>query len=809
MAIGMDVNQLRTDQAQTSLDSLTQAQGTLYVRNGVIQESKHPLGRAFLGLFSKTIRQENKAALDAVQSAVERVYGRELESTGTKINGRGLGAVIDTVKTANRAKMDSFISKMDKEYGRFAQGDTGALAASQTYLQGLAPDEAMEAAQTRILQAEKQDMDRLGARMRNEDLSPEQLMAELSTFPRLKHLLDLDFALGKDFTVGVHTGQVLDQLEDQKGHYNLAGVQDHLRGIKGFEDFNAERFMKVVLAFHDIGKGEAVRQGKDQHEVTVPILKEAMAKLGFPEEQIRLAANLVDNDLLGEWQVGRRHDVSEVRGALRALAQDSGIPMNDFLVMQKLFYISDAGSYTHIREAFMEADSNGKLHFTANKTDALITSIGQQFGEIGEVSAGLLFSRQELANGEKHPIGLFNQDFSGKSYNFYDMADFILANQAQLAEGIEGLPQEFRALAKTRLDEAVEMAQCARVMGADRWTPDHTQGVVVARMEIRNAGISEMLPRTLSGPNGEEVYFGNLEGLASLRGPNSPTDKFYALVDAKGGSSHLLQVMGQCQVVTSWCPTSMALKGYLNQSRSVSEGHYFVAQHDQHGPVTDKPGECYDRFAHAPGEYWTGLNQTLFAPGGRHDNKTVAAVKSTRQDGGFVPTADSKMFDKSVRYQLAMQMEMLANFDFPGNSRVDGQLVIHRVEGQEVLGIYGIDTSQTGSHGIMKRGTYDAGSIICPVLGAGGSEATVQVIPHHRVINSFFLGAQSSTQGGMSGTSVLHTDMQREILFMTDGIETTYVGDGQDLARKFMREYQPPQPAQPSQPQPRPGPVTQ
>ena len=145
-------------------------------------------------------------------------------------------------------------------------------------------------------------------------------------------------------------------------------------------------------------------------------------------------------------------------------------------------------------------------------------------------------------------------------------------------------------------------------------------------------------------------------------------------------------------------------------------------------------------------------------------------------------------------------MEMLANFDFPGNDRTSGQVVIHRVECGGVLAMYGIDDSQPGSHGVMKRGAYDSGSIICPVLGAGGSYATTQIIPHHRVIGSFFLGAQSSTQGPMSGVSILHTDMQREIMFRTDGIETTYVGDGNSLAQQFMRDYQPPPPPGPVQP---------
>ena len=800
MAIELSVQQLRGDQSSASLDSLTGAGGTLYLKDGVIQESKFSLGRAFLGLFSSTVRQENQAALNELRNASTRIYGQTLQEGASKLSGRDLGTFIQAARETNRTRMDSFVSKMQAEYGRFAQGDTAALTASQTYTHGLAPDADMQAAQARIKQAETQELSQLGARLRNEDLTPEQFITELKNFPHFQHLLDLDFALGKDFTIGVHTQQVLGQFESQKGHYDLAGVQTHLRQVKGFENFEAERFMKVVLAFHDIGKGEAVRQGKDQHAVTVPILKEAMAKMGFPEEQIRLAANLVDNDLLGEWQVGRRHSVTEVRGALRGLAQDSGIPMRDYLVMQKLFYISDASSYEPIRASFMEADGNGKLHFKENNTDTLLTSIGEQHGQVAGLTAGLLFSREELLAGDTYPISLFNQDFAGKGYNFYDMARSILDNQARLSEVIDTLPEEFKATATARLNEAVEMARCAQTMDADRWSPDHTQGVIVARMEIRKDGISGMLPRTLSGDNGDEVYLGNLHGLASLRGPGSPTDKFYALVDAKGGSSHLLQVLGQCQMVSSWCPTSLALKGYLHESRSLSAERYYMADHDQHGSVTDKPGECYARFAHAPRDYWTGMNRDLFAPGGNHDNQAFAAVQSTRQPATFAPTADSKMFDLSVRYQLAMQMEMLANFDFPGNDRTSGQVVIHRVECGGVLAMYGIDDSQPGSHGVMKRGTYDSGSIICPVLGAGGAYATTQTIPYHRVIGSFFLGAQSSTQGPMSGVSIMHTDAQREITFMTDGIETTYVGDGNSLALKFMHDYQPPQQPGPVQP---------
>lgn len=789
-SLQMNLNAINT---QGALANLQNAKGTLYVEGGQIKESAHPVGRAFLAVFSSKIREQNAQAVRVLSRAMERVYGIQVDPGDMKrLDGGTLTRLTGRMEAMNRQRIDSFITSVSQQYGHLANQEVQNLRQSAVYTNGTAPDGVLDAAQRNIEGAERQVLQTIGSHFRTTDMTGQQMLAELGTVPRFKELLDGTFgvALGKNMlTIGAHTSMVMDQFEDQKAHYDLPGLQERMRKQPGFENFNAERFMKAVIVFHDIGKSLCNGDNARQHEFTLPILRDTMKTMGFNEQEIRLAANLVDNDLLGEWQAGKRHDVGEVRGGLRALAQDSGVAPRDYLTMQKLFYISDASSYPPLRAAFMDTDANGKLHFTQNKTDSVIQSFDTQFGTMGEDIKTTLFSTAALAGNETYPVSLFKQDFSKKAYNVYDMSRTLVENKPQLEAAIAQMPAAMQPAARARLAQAMEMANLAIRMDADHWSSEHTQGIIVARLEIRQAGISAMLPRTLSGADGGAVYFGQLEGLSGLRGPGSPTERFYALVDAKGGSSHLIQDLGQCQVVSSWCPTSLAVKGYLNRSRAVSEEHYFMATHDQHGAVTDKPAECYDRFAHAPREYWEELNQN-YAGGDGSDKYAFATVNASRAPIQQARTADTSLFDTSLRYQMAMQMEMLSNFEFPGNNPARGEVILHRVEGNGVLGMYGIDATQPGSHGVMKRSAADSASIICPVLGAGGLDATTQTVPYYRIVNSFFLGAQGT--GPLAGGSLLHTDSQREIVFMSDGLDVTYQGNGNTLVHEFMDSYQPP-----------------
>lgn len=767
-----------------NLDSLQQKSGTLYLQDGQIKESKWSLGRSILGIFSESVRTQNENALTAIKTAMSRTYGA-VPSTSqglSSIKGGGIE------RLRNRAKMEGFIGKMSQEYGRFASKELEMLRGSREFQGSLSiSDESLGQLRDSIVGKEARALKQVGAMLREHDLSGSEVLKAMRTIPRFEALFNGDFGLGKDFTVGVHTGQVMDQYEGQKEHYDLDGLQTSMRQRPGFEDFNADRFMKTVVAFHDIGKSLCGGDNARQHEFTLPILRESMEKMGFSEQEVRLAANLVNNDLLGEWQVGKTHDVGTVRSGLRSLAQDSGVSLKDYLTMQKLFYISDSSSYEPIRESFMEAGQGGKLRFSENRTDDVLKSFKTEHGKLGTLVGSTLLNPTALANGIKHPIDLFSADLSGTGHNIYDMSRLLVENKEELQSAIDQLePEDLRPTAQARLDQALAMAEFSLKMDADHWTPDHTKGVVVARLNIRQSGITDLLPRKIGADNGDKAYFGELSGMDGLRGKGSVTDKFYELVDSKGGSSKLLQSTGQCQVASSWCPTSMAIKGYLIRSRAVSDSHYFQATSDQHGPVTIKPGECYEKFAHAPREFWSDLASHVTDLGGQ--NEVFKAVDKTK--GDVQPgTEGTRMFDTSIQYQLAMQMEMLENFDFPGNDPKGGTLDLYRVEGDGILKMYGIEN--VGDTGVMKRGASDSASILCPVLGAGGKDATITKVPHHRIVNTFFLGAQHSDDGPFSETSTMLTNMQREVLFISDGLQTKFLGEGEPLARDYMKGTDP------------------
>ncbi|MDR1124593.1 MAG: hypothetical protein LBM64_00805 [Deltaproteobacteria bacterium] len=828
--------------AAETLDALGQAKGTLFVQDGVIQESKHPLGRAFLGLFSSTIRAENRAALEAVGKSMRQVYGFGLKPRDS-ISGEELSSLTSTAKARNLESMDRFMTEMSHDFGDRAAPVLDELRRSDVYASGLGPKEMMREAHERLT------LGAAGERFRGADVGADEIFQTMNSMPRFKELLESTFGVTDTAAPGepkpllsieAHTRQVMDLYEQQKGHYDLQGLEASLREQPGFENFNADRFMKMALLFHDIGKGQAVHTGREQHEVTTPILRDTMTKLGFSEQEVRLAANLVDNDLLGEWQTGKSHDVAETRSRLRALAQDSGIPLKAYLNMQKLFYISDAGSYPDIRKNFMHADKadnadnadnagkadnagNGMLHFNVNNTDELIASFGEQFDrELSKSVSERLLAPGALLEGRVHPLELFAPDMTeGKSWNVYDLSRAVLAGEAGLRGEINKYAEPLKTTAQARLDEAVEMAKTALTMDADRWRPEHTQGVIAARLEIRDAGITADLPRQLfavalpaMGRNpamtsGAAMNVGSLAQFDDLRGPDSTSARFYSLVDAKGGNSRMLQCVNQLQVASSWCGTSLAVKGYLEQARSVSEDRYFhPGQNTQLAGTSarDSAAACYTRFSQAPASYWDGVHGQMF----RADqvetgavNRSVDAANAARIAPSADPEASARSFDTSMRYQIAMQMEMLSTMDFPGNNPQNGSVTIYRTEQAAVMRMYGLDMpvgesspppidsdSRVGTTLQMRRSTYDSGSLYSPVAATGGNYTTTQEVPYHRIFGSFLLGAtETSTQ------SCLHTNVFHEVLFMTDGIPSTYTGDAQALHYRFGQSYTTPPPA--------------
>ena len=785
---------------QVDLQALSAKWGTLYLsQDGVIKSSRFSLGRAFLSLFNPNILTEQTKAITAIKKAIRQVYNVDVDSLSSrsKLSGGDVARLTQRVSAANRHHCDQVMQQLAQRYGTFANATLSATRQSQEYISGTVSPQTLEGMEQAVKLSKQLGLQTLGSEVRQTPaggtpMTGAQLMTRLREFPELAELLDKPNTIGG--SIGQHTQDVLNQMDDQKGFYDLPGVQAQLSTVPGFEHTNVEQFMKVVLAFHDIGKG--IGGTAEQHEHTLPILQQHMKAMGFNEQEVRLASNLVNNDLLGEWQVGKTHDLAETRSRLRALAQDSGVPMKAYLAMQKLFYISDASSYPHIQSMYMHKDAAGKLHFSpaagaqSSNLDRLLGGLEEGIrADVGQrVQEALLSEGVPLEEG-RYPLSLFKNDFAGKAYNLYDVTDAVLASKDAIRAQIMKMPDtaaEVRNLKLARLDQAVEMATMAADMKADRWTPEHTQGIIEARLNIRAAGISDAIPAELGVDSNkfDDVLTGDFPGVDALRKPNGVSDRFFELVDRQGGSSKLLNAVGQIQVSSSWSPTSMAVKGYLEKNRAVdADAHFYHATSDQQRRSLERKVDGqYEKFAHAPTAFWSDLAASLNSPSADRINTLLAAYDRTEAVTFDQKMPDTTLFDKSIQYQMAMQMELLSHMKFPGNDQARREVVLYRTDSPLIERLNGFTANDRTRP--VYRGAAESASILYPVQ-IGGQFLTGQRVPYHRVVNSFMLAGQHSgpdvadpTRGAIVGNDF------REVVFMSDGLQSTVISNDGDLISK-------------------------
>lgn len=200
-------------------------------------------------------------------------------------------------------------------------------------------------------------------------------MARLRDAHDLSHLYSLDSGTEMG-SIWSHTGDVLDQWPEQR--------PKNLDAISRRWGRDLDHLLDVTLALHDIGKGEAVeaygyRKGVEVAAAhTVPVLQRVLRAEGFHPDDIALATELVNHDLLGMtqrgWEEGRT-----AAGELRRKAAKVGMPIEDFATLQMAYYLADASAYPYIRTNYMER-RKGRWQF---KNDALkdIYALGSKLRE--------------------------------------------------------------------------------------------------------------------------------------------------------------------------------------------------------------------------------------------------------------------------------------------------------------------------------------------------------------------------------------------------------------------------------------------
>lgn len=170
--------------------------------------------------------------------------------------------------------------------------------------------------------------------------------------------IDEDAGVKEGYTIGEHTRRVL-------ANYRVQSDQSEIADLSGRLGMDVGRLMEHAVALHDMGKPQAVKLGQKsrQHEFTKPILEQVLRDEGFADSEVALASTLVNNDILGKVLQGKK-DASTAIRELEAAAKQANVPLQDYLRLQTLLYVSDAASYPALRQkVFTEQD--GKL-YTAN-----------------------------------------------------------------------------------------------------------------------------------------------------------------------------------------------------------------------------------------------------------------------------------------------------------------------------------------------------------------------------------------------------------------------------------------------------------
>lgn len=176
----------------------------------------------------------------------------------------------------------------------------------------------------------------------------------------LKHLFEASAHVDEGYSIGLHTEMVLAQFEAQKNYYRLDNIQ-----INGTPLSHPKKFLRAVIALHDIGKSLGPRAL--QHENTIPILRHFMAQLGFTENEVRLAVELVNHDLIGKmarqwsWLASALFNTNSVASQLQEKASRLNMTPEDFMTLQTLLYVSDASSYPEVRQSAFTEARDGRL----------------------------------------------------------------------------------------------------------------------------------------------------------------------------------------------------------------------------------------------------------------------------------------------------------------------------------------------------------------------------------------------------------------------------------------------------------------
>ncbi len=185
----------------------------------------------------------------------------------------------------------------------------------------------------------KIDSSRVNTILKEEKMSPADLLQEYKQNGFLRELLAESAGVLEGWTIEEHTGMVLTQFEKFFADEFSSQLIDR----------NTFRF---ILSLHDIGKSLSVRYTggtAQQHEYTLQIVEPMCNSLGLTNDQKILVTALIDQDYLGDY-IKSEGSSEFYAHEIKKKAIEIGVDAHELLQLLKIYYMSDASAYTSTAE---------------------------------------------------------------------------------------------------------------------------------------------------------------------------------------------------------------------------------------------------------------------------------------------------------------------------------------------------------------------------------------------------------------------------------------------------------------------------
>ena len=291
------------------------------------------------------------------------------------------------------------------------------------------------------------------------------------------------------------------------------------------------------------------------------------------------------------------------------------------------------------------------------------------------------------------------------------------------------LPKGLAETVKARMAQLEDYARTIEVMTADRFRGEYADRLARHAVGIRKAGIAARMPAKMkrklnAAAEAVEVYDEKGRMFDSLRGKDSLVDALHAYLKAIGGNPVAIEKWMSAQAGSSWLEGPAALKSFLAAQRTVADDGYYW-----HKPVTAQTARD-------------------------------SLEKARKKAGG------GDAYDEAFTALHAFTREYLTRAEFDGKDPARGTIRLMRTETKEAMKANKLKRGAKGA--MMKRGVAESTSLYRKV-SVKGNELTVQDVPIHRVIATYW---QERTPGQVSGAFL--GDAENEFVAMLEGVPLDY-----------------------------------